>query len=278
MARVRFDFSPIGFGAFKIGRNAGIKYPQAYDLPTLDQVDRLLNGVLDLGINYVDTAPAYGFSEERIGRAIAHRRGEFILATKVGEFFEEGVSWYDFSHAAMEESVGNSLKRLRTDVLDLLFLHSSRDDVRVLQETDAVETLMRLREKGLVRGIGVSGYTAEAFRRSFDWADAIMVAYHPDDAAMAPVMDEAAKRGISVIVKKALGSGRVPPRDAIPFALGNPAVACVVVGSLRLDHMRENLRIAETVQGVESTTSRAAGSGSAVFRPVRGLDADHVKK
>src|SRR5438128_1494734 len=62
--------TPIGFGAFKIGRNEGIKYPSAYSLPTDAESERLIHQILDLGVNYIDTAPAYGVSEERIGRAI----------------------------------------------------------------------------------------------------------------------------------------------------------------------------------------------------------------
>ena len=71
LGRSNLNVSPIGFGAFKIGRNAGIKYPSAYDLPDQRAVNLLLGGVLDLGITYFDTAPAYGLSEERLGRALA---------------------------------------------------------------------------------------------------------------------------------------------------------------------------------------------------------------
>src|SRR5687768_4809484 len=88
--------SPIGFGAFKIGRNQGIKYPSGYALPDDVAVERLLNGVLDLGINLIDTAPAYGISEQRIGQFLSHRRNEFTLSTKVGETFEDGHSRYEY--------------------------------------------------------------------------------------------------------------------------------------------------------------------------------------
>ena len=159
MARLMLPLSPLGYGAFKIGRNVGTKYDHAYELPDPATVDKLLNGVLDLGINYIDTAPAYGTSEESIGQAISHRRGEFVLSTKVGEFFEGGISRYDFSAEAVRKSVEASLRRLRTDVLDLLIIHSSRDDLRVVEKTDIVTTLMSLRESGMVRGIGLSGYT-----------------------------------------------------------------------------------------------------------------------
>src|SRR5690606_15281931 len=95
-------------------------------------VARLLNAILDLGINYIDTAPAYGLSEERIGRAIAHRRDEFVISTKVGERFEDGTSYYEFDRSSVESSLANSLQKLRTDVLDIVFIHAPADDVRVL--------------------------------------------------------------------------------------------------------------------------------------------------
>lgn len=248
MARLALPLSPLGYGAFKIGRNTGTKYDQAYELPSRAAVEKLLNGVLGLGINYIDTAPAYGLSEERIGQAISHRRREFVLSTKVGEFFEGGVSRYDFTADAVRRSVENSLRRLRTDVLDLVFIHSERDDVRVVEQTDVVPTLISLRDAGLVRGIGLSGYTAEGFRAALPWSDAAMVEYHPENESLAPVIGEAQQRDLAVIVKKGLASGRLPAAQALTFVLGNPAVTSVVVSSLNLDHLRENMRLAQELR------------------------------
>ncbi len=248
MARLAVPLPPLGFGAFKIGRNVGTKYGHAYELPDSATVEELLNGLLDAGIGYIDTAPAYGTSEERIGRAISHRRGEFVLSTKVGEFFNDGASRHDFSADAVRKSVENSSRRLRTDLLDYVFIHSTPDDLRVLEQTDVVPTLLSLRDTGLVRGIGLSGYTAEGFRAAFPWADAVMVEYHSDNETLAPIIDEAQRQGIAVIVKKGLASGRLPAAEALSFVLGNPAVRSVVVGSLSLDHLRENMSLAQTVR------------------------------
>lgn len=250
MAFVTRPLSPVGFGAFKIGRNVGIKYERDYELPDMNAVRGLLNGVLDAGINYIDTAPAYGLSEERIGEAIGHRRAKFILSTKVGETFSDGVSRHDFSAAGVRASVEASLRRLRSDVLDLVFLHASRDDLHVVEKTDAVATLMHLRDSGLVRGIGLSGYTPAGLRASFAWASAIMVEYHPEFPAMAPIIAEAAAHNILVVVKKGLQSGRQPPSVALPWILSNPAVATVVVGSLDLSHIVEDLRIARAARPI----------------------------
>lgn len=244
MALLTTNLSPIGFGAFKIGRNQGTKYEASYELPDDRTVVTLLNGVLDLGINFIDTAPAYGLSEERIGAAIAHRREEYFLSTKVGESFDNGVSRYDFTPSAVRASVKCSLRRLCTDHLDLLLIHADRDDLRVLREPDLVETLIALRQSGVTRGIGFSGYSVDATRAALAWADAIMVCYHPADESLAAVMNEAAAKGTMVLVKKGLASGRIPPWRAIPWILKNQAVSNVVVGSLDIHHLRENLRLA----------------------------------
>jgi aryl-alcohol dehydrogenase-like predicted oxidoreductase len=148
LGRSGLRVSPIGFGAFKIGRNRGIKYASAYELPDDAAAGRLLNGVLDLGVNYIDTAPAYGVSEERIGRFLAHRRAEFVISTKVGETFADGRAVYDFSGAAVRASVERSLRRLRIDVLDIVFVHAHADDAGILRETDVVATLRELKQTG----------------------------------------------------------------------------------------------------------------------------------
>lgn len=233
--------SPIGFGAFKIGRNEKTKYAVAYPLPDLSEVTRLLNGLLDLGVNYIDTAPAYGISEERIGQAISHRRCEFTLSTKIGEVFENGISTYDFSRDAIEASIHRSLKRLKTDVLDAVFIHSHQDDLAILNETDAVATLLRIRDAGLIKQVGLSAKTVAGAQAALEWADVIMVEYHIEDTSQEPVIAEAAEMGIGVIVKKALASGKLPPSEGLEFVLKNPGVATAVVGSLNIDHIRNNL-------------------------------------
>jgi len=254
MAGIERALSSIGFGAFKIGRNEGIKYPSGYELPDMSAVERLLNGVLDCGISYIDTAPAYGLSEERIGQAIAHRRHECTISTKVGESFENGASTHDYSREAVQRCVERSLQRLGRGRLDLVFVHARRDDVHVLAQTDVVEALCGLRDQAVIAAIGLSGYTAAAFRASFEWADAIMLEYHPLDRTLEPVIAEAAQRRIAVVVKKPLASGRLKPAESFELILGNPGVTSVVVGSLDPAHMEENMRIAQRVRG----ESRAA--------------------
>ncbi len=235
---------PLGFGAFKIGRNQGIKYPQPYDLPDDAAVARLLSGVLDLGCTLIDTAPAYGLSEERIGRAMGTRRQEFVLSTKVGETFADGKSSYDFSRNGLEASLQRSLQRLQTDVLDLVFIHSNGDDERILNETAAVAVLHEWKARGAIRAIGLSGKTIAGAQQALAWADVLMVEYHLDDVSHADVMAAAAAKSVGVFVKKGLASGRLPPADAIRFVLQNPAVGSLILGGLNLDHFQSNWQTA----------------------------------
>jgi aryl-alcohol dehydrogenase-like predicted oxidoreductase len=244
LGRSAIEVTPISFGAFKIGRNTGVKYPQGYDLPDVDAVARLIDGLLDLGINYIDTAPAYGLSEQRLGAALGQRRDEVVLSTKVGETFDDGRSTYDFSGQGIRESVQRSLQRLRTERIDLVLIHSDGDDMRIQTQTDAVPTLTALRDEGVVRAIGLSGKTVQGARAALSWSDVLMVEYNDRDRAHAGVIAEAAQRGVGIVVKKGLASGRLAPEQAIRFVLGTPGVSSLVVGSLSLDHIRDNVAIA----------------------------------
>ncbi len=243
LGRSNLNVSPIGFGAFKIGRNAGIKYPSAYDLPDQSAVDLLLGGILDLGITYFDTAPAYGLSEERLGRALVGRRDEIVVSTKVGETFREGRSTYDFSVRAMRQSIERSLRLLRRETIDLLLIHPD-DDQRVLHETDAVPTLLAVREKGDARAIGMSAKTVDGAREAMAWSDVLMVEYHLDDLSHAEVIAEAAKADVGIVVKKGLASGHLDPGPAVRFVLETQGIGSLVVGSLSLEHLQQNVEVA----------------------------------
>ncbi|MFO1021820.1 MAG: aldo/keto reductase [Planctomycetales bacterium] len=236
--------SPLGLGAFKIGRNEKIKYPQPYDLPDEQTTARLLNGVLDLGINLIDTAPAYGLSEERIGRHLRTRRSEFLLSTKVGETFENRTSTYDFTAAGIRTSIARSLQRLQTNVLDIVLIHAPAEDLKVLNETPVVETLQQLKDAGDIQAIGFSGKTVAAATQALEWADLLMVEYHSQDQSHASVIAEASRKGVGVFIKKGLAAGHLPPAEAIPFVLNTPGVTSLVLGGLSLNHLTENVRIA----------------------------------
>lgn len=247
LGRSGLAVTPLGFGAFKLGRNRATKYPGAYELPTPAAAAALLQALIGEGINYVDTAPAYGTSEERVGEALGSRANDVIVSTKVGESFEDGASRWDFSEAAVRASVERSRRRLGREVLDLVFIHAHGGDVDILSGTPVGPTLQSLKRDGVIRAIGFSGKTVAAERIALGVADVLMVEHNLDDRSHAEIIRLAASEGVGVVVKKGLGSGRLPAADAIEFVLGTPGVTSLVVGGLDLAHMRDNIAVADAV-------------------------------
>src|SRR5712691_1039198 len=113
LGRTGLMVGPIGLGTTKLGRNTDVKYPERFALPSDEAVQELLEGSLRLGVNLIDTAPAYGESEQRLGPFIEANRDRIVLCTKCGEQYKDGRSTYDFSATAIVTSVERSLKRLR---------------------------------------------------------------------------------------------------------------------------------------------------------------------
>ncbi len=241
------NVSVLGLGTVKFGRNQGVKYPggEGFALPTDDEIESLLELCRAAGINLLDTAPAYGTAEERLGAALGRRRDDFFLMTKAGEEFENGQSRYIFSAEHIRSSVERSLKRLRTDRLDCVLVHCNRDDVKVLTQTPVLETLDRLRAEGKILSTGASTYTVAGGCLAADLCDAVMVAYNRDYVAERAVIDYAAARGKAVLVKKGLASGHVGTSAAagenIRFVLGTPGVTALVFGSVNPANIRANL-------------------------------------
>ena len=147
LGRTGIRISEVGLGTWGMG---GERYGRADDAESRGAILR----ALELGINHIDTAPIYGNgrSEEVIGAAIAGRRHEVVLATKVG-MFPGGRQNFAYSGAAVVREIENSLRRLRTDYLDIYFLHSPDD---ALYRDDGLEALIRLKEQGKIRATGFS--------------------------------------------------------------------------------------------------------------------------
>ena len=145
----------LSYGAMELrGRPRG---PEITD----EDAGRLLNEVLDSGINLIDTSPDYGRSEELMGIYIGHRRDEFFLASKCGcpiEFPADAPPPYphDYRPGNVRADVEQSLRRLRTDHLDLVQVHMSPSRA-TLEENSTVGTLKDLQAEGKVRFIGMSG-------------------------------------------------------------------------------------------------------------------------
>lgn len=135
----------LGFGSAEIG----------YERTDQDVVDRILNAALDQGLNVVDTAECYVDAEEQIGRAISNRRKDFFLFTKCGHYVKDGSRGDDWSKEALLGSIERSLARCKTDVLDLVHLHSC--SLETLKKGECIDALEEARKQGKVRYIGYSG-------------------------------------------------------------------------------------------------------------------------
>ncbi len=252
--------SVLGFGGSEIG----------YQRVGARTVARLLGSALDAGLNVIDTAECYVDSEALIGRAIGPRRREFYLFTKCGH--ARGWSRPDWRPAPLLASIERSLRRLATDYLDLIQLHSC--SLAELQKGDAIAALERARERGWARYIGYSG-DGEAARYAVECGrfDTLQTSVSiADQEALDLTLPPARARPMGVIAKRPLANvawryARKPAeayyqtywsrlraldypflRDAsdtavataLRFTLGVPGVHTAIVGTTKPERWQQN--------------------------------------
>jgi len=154
LGRTGLEVTQLGYGSM------GIRGPRTWGIRVVSEqeAESFLNGVLDAGINFIDTSPDYGISEQRIGQYISSRRSEFYLATKCGCAYTQHEDHLEIDHVwkkeVIERNIETSLRRLRTDYVDILQFHGG--DAETLQREGLIDVLVSLREQGLIRWIGMS--------------------------------------------------------------------------------------------------------------------------
>jgi aryl-alcohol dehydrogenase-like predicted oxidoreductase len=246
ISRTGIEVSRLGLGTVKWGRNQQVKYP-AFELPDDSTLHALLDIAESAGLNLLDTAPAYGIAEERLGKILAERRqSPFVVMTKTGEEFINGMSCFDFSVQHTESSVIRSLRRLRSEALDLVMVHCSANDLGVLDQTPVLENLQKLRDKGHIRAIGVSTMTVEGGLLAVEVSDAVMVPFSFGYQAHLPVIEKAHRLGKAVFIKRALYSGpaqdsQLPLREMLSPVIQTPGVTSVIAGTINPLHLKENI-------------------------------------
>src|ERR1700730_1087553 len=211
---------------------------------------RVIHRALDQGVNYCDTAPAYAGSMDYYGAALGERRRDIFLACKTHDRTRDGSL----------RLLDDSLRRLRTDHLDLWQLHDLRtgDDLdRIFAKGGALEALVQARSEGRVRFLGLTGHhdpaiLLEAMRR-FPF-DTVLVALNAADvhrlSFIHSVLPEAARRGMGVIGMKVLsqgallGRGKLTVEEAMGYVLSLPGVSHVIVGCKTPAEVDDNARIA----------------------------------
>src|ERR1700733_5267247 len=206
LGRTGTNVTILGYGAMELrGRPRG---------PEISDADagRLLNAVLDGGINLIDTSPDYGRSEELIGTHVGHRRDEFFLASKCGcptEFPADVPPPYphDYSQRNVRADVEQSLRRLRTDRLDLVQVHMSPSRA-TLEENRTIQALKELRAEGKVRFIGMSGILPNLPDHiAMDVFDAFQIPYSAVQRDHESLIAEAAANGEGTLIRGGAARG-----------------------------------------------------------------------
>jgi len=277
LGRTGLPVTTLGFGALELrGMVAGVGRPL-----TPSQPERILDAVLDAGINYIDVAVDYGEAEAHIGRCIASRRQEFFLASKCGcpldvtkftpsERTRFGVPLprlHDYSRKNIIDAVHQSLGRMQTDYLDVVQFHFSPARA-VLEHEGAIETLHNLQRAGKIRFLGCSSIlphlTDHIAMGVFDVLQIPYSALQPEHEA---AITAAAKAGAGIVIRGGVARGEPGAGQGsadvwklwehaqmdellegtsatefmLRFTITNPDVHTAIVGTLNPAHLHENI-------------------------------------
>ncbi|MDA0270147.1 MAG: aldo/keto reductase [Chloroflexi bacterium] len=265
----------LGYGAMSLDDRFGRTV-------TVDEARTVLNAVLDAGINLIDTSPDYGPSEEFIGESIAHRRDEYVLATKVGcpVDIDRGQQGHVYTRRNVIAAVEQSLRRMRTDHLDIVQFHGSPSRA-ALEEDGVLQALEDLRRDGKIRFVGMSG-TLPNIEDHLQMGvfEEYQIPYSIVQREHEAAISEAARQGAGTLIRGGVARGgpseekawdvrRLPevpqerPRQTweqagldvlldgmnrmeftLRFTLSHPDVHTTIVGTANLDHLRANCEVA----------------------------------
>ena len=206
--RTGFEVSTISLGTVEIGMDYGI----AASRPDESEAARLLHRALDIGVNFIDTARVYGEAEAIIGRAIAERRNEFVLVSKVLSCEGEALP-ADALRTRVRDSVHESLRLLRTDFIDVLMIHSA--PLAVIQRGEVLGVLQELKSEGAIRAIGASVYGEETALAAIAAGgyDCLQIAYNVLDRRPEPRLFAAAETAdVGLVARSVLLKGALTDR------------------------------------------------------------------
>lgn len=233
LGRTGFEISVIGLGGIPIQHC------------TSDEAISLMKECLDRGINFIDTARGYNDSEKRIGEGLkVLGRDKFILATK------SMARTYDM----VLEEIAQSLKDLGTDYIDLFQFHNvskEEDAETIFSENGALRALKELKEKGVIREIGITSHKAEVLDRLVDTDEfaSIQFPYNFVENQGLKIFEKAKEKNIGVLVMKPLAGGAIPKGDlCLRYVLENENVTSAIPGMDSLDQVRENTSVGEDIR------------------------------
>jgi aryl-alcohol dehydrogenase-like predicted oxidoreductase len=268
LGRTGLNVTVLGFGAMEI------RGPRIWGgRPVADeQAGRILNAVLDAGINFVDTSYDYGRSEEFIGRFISARRGDYYLATKCGCVVTPGAdkdeTTHEWTRQRLLHNIETSLTRMKTDHVDIWQIHNA--PVEAVESGDLVKVMEDVRKQGKTRWIGISS-TAPAIQTYIRWGvfDTFQIPYSALERQHEQIISAAAAGGAGIIIRGGVargdpqtqGLGRkdrweawtkagldellAPGEDRTGFLLrytiSHPDMDTTIVGTLSPEHLAANL-------------------------------------
>ena len=258
---------------FSLGGESAV---ERRDLPA--DAEAIVNRALDLGVNYIDTAPAYGMgsSESNIGGVMTYRRREAFLATKTG----------DRSYDGTMRQVEKSLTRLKTDYLDLYQLHDmqTREDLKqVLAEDGAIKALEQLKSEKVILNMGITGHKDPALLlqaiREYPF-ECLLIPLNAGDphyrSFKQELLPEALRQNLGVVAMKVTAVGRIfhktgvaTMKQALGYTLTHP-VSTAIIGISNMAELEENVRIAkefkpfteEEINHLEALTEPYAGEAN----------------
>lgn len=265
LGRTGLQVTTLGYGAMEI-RGA----PRGRDV-TRDQAARILNAVLDSGINYIDTSIDYGKSEELIGEFISNRRSEYYLASKCGCAVNQPPAPpgerqpHVFTPENIRAGVEQSLKRMKTDYLDVVQFHASPSK-DTLEENHAIEVLNDLKNEGKIRWLGMSGTLPNIVDHiRMGVFDVFQIPYSALQREHEDAIAAASKAGAGIVIRGGAARGgpgkeegnfwdawqRVGIDDLLDgmsrmefvlrFTYTNPDLDTTIVGTINPDHLQGNI-------------------------------------
>ena len=200
------DVSWLGFGAARIATDTG----------SPAKAERLLNALLDSGVNYIDTAPCYGESEETLGTYLSHRRDDYWLTTKCGHQAGD-ITAPEWTADAVTQAVDQSLRRMQTDYLDLVHIHTC--ELEVLRRGDVLCALQDAQQAGKTRYIGFSGDNDVALEAiGMGVFATLLTSFNVvDQGGLAEVLPAAEAAGMGIIAKRPIANAAFN-RPASPYS------------------------------------------------------------
>jgi len=215
LGRTGLEVTRLGYGSMEL--RGTDHFPRL----SAREASAILNAVVDGGINYIDTSPDYGYSEELIGRHLSHRRDEFILASKCGcpveapDVAHGDRKPHSFTRENIRAGVEQSLLRMKTDYLDVVQFHVSPSR-QVLEENDSVAELLALQQEGKVRFIGMSGTIPELDEHiEMGVFDVFQIPYSLVEREHEDLIHKAAGAGAGVVIRGGVARGVIVKDESV---------------------------------------------------------------